>query len=166
MSKFVLCFALMIGAVPTFAAPPTEASIEKLLEVSRVRSTLDSLKGPIERNIRASAGIETIGKQLTAEQQQKIEEALDRAGVILRSELTYEKFRPLLLKLYAESLEQTEVDGMIAFYQTHAGQAVLSKMPLINAKSFTEVMREMLMTILPRVNAEVREATQSSGGPQ
>ncbi len=80
---------------------------------------------------------------------------------MIRSEVTYEKFKPIYVKIYGESLDQAEVDGMIAFYETPAGQAVLSKMPLIAQKSMAAA-REMMATLMPRIQAAAVEAAQAA----
>lgn len=53
-------------------------------EQVRVRSLIGSLHGPIEQNMRASAALATRGKQLTAEQRQKMDDAMARAAAVIR----------------------------------------------------------------------------------
>ena len=50
---------------------------------------------------------------------------------------------PMYLRIYRKSLSQSDVDGMIAFYKTPAGQAVINKMPLILQNTMAEVSQMM-----------------------
>ena len=71
----------------------------------------------------------------------------------------------MYVKIYAESLDQADVDGLIAFYQTPAGQAMLSKMPLVAQKSM-EAVREMMGSVLPRIESALKDAAQAAGKSQ
>ena len=160
--KKVLMAAVLLSLLPLSApaAAPTEASLEQLMEVTRVREFMASMQAPIEQNIRASAALALKGKSLTAAQQQELEGALQKIATIVRSEISYEKLKPTYLKIYRESLDQAEVDGMIAFYQTPAGQAVILKMPVITQKSMGAV-QEMLGSLMPRLEAALKETAES-----
>lgn len=164
--KKVLMAAVLLSLLPLSApaAAPTEASLEQLMEVTRVREFMASMQAPIEQNIRASAALALKGKSLTAAQQQELEVALQKIATIVRSEISYEKLKPTYLKIYRESLDQAEVDGMIAFYQTPAGQAVILKMPVITQKSMGAV-QEMLGSLMPRLEAALKATAASSARP-
>lgn len=56
----------------------------------------------------------------------------------------------MYLRIYRKSLIQREVDGMIAFYKTPAGPAVIKKLPLIMQNSMAEVT-QMMGPIMQRV---------------
>jgi hypothetical protein len=65
---------------------------------------------------------------------------------------------PIYLRIYQKSLTQQEVDGMIAFYKTPAGKAVMDKMPIILQNSIEEMKQMMgpMMQRLQRMQQEVR----------
>ena len=74
--------------------------------------------------------------------------------------MTWEKMEPMYLRIYRTSLSQSEVDGMIAFYQTPAGQAVINKLPLILQNSMAEV-GQMMGPMIQRAEQMQKElATQ------
>jgi hypothetical protein len=49
--------------------------------------------------------------------------------------MSWEKMKPMYVQLYRDTFEQEEVDGLIAFYKSPAGQAYVTKMPLLMSKS-------------------------------
>lgn len=49
----------------------------------------------------------------------------------------------MYLRIYRKSLSQSEVDGMVAFYETPAGKAVINKLPVIMQNTMAEVGQMM-----------------------
>jgi hypothetical protein len=65
---------------------------------------------------------------------------------------------------------QTEVDGLIAFYKTAAGQALIDKMPVVMQNTMTE-MQQMMQPMMQRIQrmhqeivAEIQAQKKKSGG--
>lgn len=55
-----------------------------------------------------------------------------------------------MVDAYRRSLSQDEVNGMIAFYESSAGQAVVRKMPLIQQNMLT-LMQERMKVLMPKI---------------
>jgi hypothetical protein len=72
-------------------------------------------------------------------------------------ELSWRNYEPLYLDIYARSLTQEEVDGMLAFYATLAGKAVIAKMPTIMQLTMEAVQQRMLLW-MPKVAQMQQEA--------
>ena len=159
MRKMLLGLVMAGWAAVASAEPPTEASIDRLLELSGARAVVDSLLGPLEQNMRAFLARSMQGRALTPEQQRAMDAAIGKVVTVIRSEVSFDRFRPMYMKIYSESLDQSEVDGMIAFYETPAGQAMIKKMPLIALKSM-ESVRQMVVGMEPKIEAALKEALQ------
>jgi len=159
MKKMLLALAMAGWAAVASAEPPTEASVDRLLELSGARAVVDAILGPLEQNMRASLASSTQGRALTPEQQHAMDAAISKVVTVIRSEVSFDRFKPMYMKIYRESLDQSEVDGMIAFYETPAGQAVIKKMPLIAQKSMDSV-RQMMGGMGPKIDAAMKEALQ------
>jgi hypothetical protein len=69
---------------------------------------------------------------------------------LLQGDLAWEKLEPMYLRLYTESFTEEEVGGMLAFYKTPAGQAVINKMPVLMQKTMLEVQK-MSSGLAPRM---------------
>ena len=63
---------------------------------------------------------------------------------------------PIYLRIYQKSLTQQEVDGMITFYKTPAGKAVMDKMPVILQNSI-EKMKQMMGPMMQRLQRMQQE---------
>src|SRR5262249_25615685 len=72
----------------------------------------------------------------------------------MKEALKWDDLKQMYFQIYSESFTQEEVDGMLAFYESPAGKAVIKKMPVVMQKSMTQVQQR----ILPLVQKSVEEA--------
>jgi len=120
-------------------APPSDASLKKLLEVAQAHQTLDALKGQLDSMMQNIFQQVTAGQKVTPEMQKSFDQGRAEASAMFNEIMTWEKMEPIYLRIYRKSLSQSEVDGLIAFYQTPAGQAMIHKLPVIMQNSMAEV---------------------------
>lgn len=161
MIKRVFGFALIqcFLVLPIcFAAdtPPSEASIKQLLEVSHVRALVDSMMGQMDGIMKNAMAQATQGQQLTPDVQKEIEQAETDVKTEMKNVLDWSKLEPMYVRIYQKSFNQQEIDGMIAFYKTPTGQAVLNKMPLVLQNTMTEV-QQMLQPMMQHLQQKQHE---------
>jgi hypothetical protein len=148
------CFVLPICSAAD--VPPSEASIKQLLEVSNAHKLIDSMWTQVDaymKNVMAQA---VQGQQLSAGDQKQIEEVEADFTREMKEVLDWNKLEPMYVRVYQKSFSQQEVDGMIAFYKTPTGQAVLNKMPLVLQNTMTE-MQQMLQPMMQHLQDKQRE---------
>jgi hypothetical protein len=75
----------------------------------------------------------------------------------MREELSWEKLEPMYLEIYRKSFNQEEVDGILAFYKTPAGAAMIKKMPLVLQESMVAVQKNM-GPMMARMQKAIEEA--------
>lgn len=150
-------------------APPSDASLEQLLEVAHVHKTLDAVMDQMDAMMKNAYQQVTAGQTVSPETQKIFDQARVDVVSMCKEQLTWEKMEPIYLRIYRKSLSQSEVDGMIAFYKTTAGQAMINKMPLILQNTMAEV-GQMMGPMMQRVErmqkdlmAEV-QAEKAKGG--
>jgi len=164
MLKTLLCSSLFVLSAHVGAAPPTDESLDELLKVSRIESTLDQVYASMDKMIRQSLAQAAAGQPLSEEQQRVLDAAPARLAAVLRSELNWAEMRPIYVAIYKESLEQSDVDAMIAFYKTPAGQAVLAKLPAILQRSMS-VAQARLQTVIPKLKGAMEEVLREAKLP-
>ena len=144
-----------------WAAAPSDAAIDELLEVMRLReqtsSMLDAMNQEFAQN--ASMFAQKSGTAENAAVQQRMQAMQQQMGQILREEMAWEKVRPVYRQVYKESLTAEEVAGMLAFYRTPVGQSVLQKQPQITERAM-QISREQ---ILPNVIERISTMTMGAG---
>jgi hypothetical protein len=136
---FFLCLicSILLAADPSAAlpdaasSPASEASIKELLELGKVQKMLDSIWAQMDGLMKEAMQKATEGKPVSAKVQKHIDKLEADLMNTVKEEFSWEKMEPLYLRVYQKSLTQQEVDGMIAFYKTPAGQAVITKLPVV-----------------------------------
>lgn len=161
--KRTLAAALLAGSLSlsAHAAPPSDASIATLLSVTQSDKMVDSLYANMEQQLRQGMRIASQGKTLTAEQARVLDLAPARLAKVMREEITWARLEPMMVQIYRESFEQAEIDGLIAFYQSPAGQAFVAKMPVVMQRSM-EVSQQQLQAFMPKLQAAMAEVMKEA----
>lgn len=136
------------------AEPATDASIRELMEVTRAREVLEQTRETTEKQL-----AESFQKSSRSPQgaEHITQEAHEKLRALVREELSWEKLEPVQLRIYRDSLTEEEVQGMIAFYRTPAGQALAKKMPVVAQNSMNEVQGKM-RSVMQKAMAIARES--------
>ena len=168
-----LCSSLVYAAENPSAAPsnaPTEASIKQLLEVAQAHKLIDSVMAQMENLMQQSIAQATRGQQIPAKVQKDIDQRRADLVAMMKQLLDWKKLEPMYLRIYQKTFTQQEVDGMIAFYKTPAGQAVMSKMPAAMQNTIDE-MQAMMGPVMQKMQqmqqdvvAEMKAETKNKGG--
>src|SRR3954462_12963310 len=142
-----LCVSLIYAAdnpSPSPAsAPPTEPSIKQLLEVAQAHKLVDSVMAQMDSLMLQSIAQATKGQQIPPKVQKDIDQRRSEVVSLMKELLDWKKLEPMYVRIYQKTFTQQEVDGMIAFYRTPAGQAVISKMPSAMQSTIDEMQGAM-----------------------
>jgi uncharacterized protein len=79
-----------------------------------------------------------------------LDDSRAKLSAIIKDALAWQDLEPRVIEVYQRSLSEDEVKGMIAFYESKAGQAVVRKMPLIQ-QNLMQLMQERMKTIMPKI---------------
>jgi hypothetical protein len=153
--RYVLAIILAsLAATRALAADvaPSDASIRELLETTHARAMLEGVSKQVDASTRATMAAALKGQTLNDEQKKIMGDMQDKMTKIMRGTLDWDSFAPMIMKVYHESFSQAEVDGMLKFYKTPAGQAVINKMPTVMQNTMQE-MQGRMQTLLPQITA-------------
>ena len=129
LRSLACALVLAVAAPVAFAAPPSDAQVDELMDVMRVEQTLDAMWPQVEAMQQQAAAQAAAGKDLTAQEQAEIQAMLDRMMANLRTTLAWDKVQPVYRDIYAKSFDDQDVAALIEFYRSDAGQTLLDKMP-------------------------------------
>ncbi len=135
MKHLPLLAATLLLGTSAFAAPPSNESLNQLLVATRMERSVGIAQQNLEQAVRNSINQGLQGKTLTPKGQKVVEKFTADAGAIIRKEINWADLKGSYLKLYGETFTQEEVDGLLAFYRSPAGLALLEKMPQVTQKS-------------------------------
>jgi hypothetical protein len=170
-SKKYLLLLLIFLATPAFAAdtPPSEESIKRLLVVTNAKKIADDMMSQMDGGMRNAIKQALQGKTVTPDQQKVFDNMQNKIDDLLKQELNWESLEPLYIQIYRESFTQEEISGILAFYETPVGQALIKKMPIVMQKSM-EDMQKRMGTLLPKLQkiqqetlAQLKEHSEKSG---
>jgi uncharacterized protein len=161
MKRLLALIATLAIAIQPVAAEDqaSEASVRDLLEVTQSRRLLDGLQGQMDAFIKEAMGRALAGKTPTVEQQAILDEFRAKLVALFQEEMKWELLEPRFIEIYRQSFTEQEIAGMLEFYRTAAGQAVISKMPVVMQHSMA-LMQEMMISVSPKLRALQAEALE------
>jgi len=144
MKRILLALlAIACSAASAADTPASEASIKELLTVADTRKIVDGMLGQIEGFTKAAMQKALGGRTLSPEEQQTADKMSSKMTAAMREELSWEKLEPLYIKIYQQSFTQEELDGILAFYKSPAGAALIKKMPVVMQNSMAAMQERM-----------------------
>lgn len=151
MKKLLALAGIMFVSISVFAeTKPSDSSLEELLTITDSQKLIDSMWPQMDTMLKNSAK-QALGETTLSAEQQKISDATnEKMAIIFKDEFSYEKLKPMFIKIYKESFSQEEVDGMVAFYKSKAGKAVIKKMPVVMQSTMANVQAQMTH-IIPKL---------------
>lgn len=164
MRKVFLSLLLSSSALVCHAEPPTTESVEALLAATKSESILDTLSANMEQTLRTGMTQSMAGRRITPQQQSFLDNAPQQFAALIKEELTWAHLKPMYVQLYQESFTQEEVDGLLAFYRSPAGEALTKKMPVVAQKTLVLVqqrvqpMLERMKVLTAKAMAEAQQA--------
>jgi hypothetical protein len=153
--KPIAALALALLVIVPFAGAQEltkEAKIEQLLTVMNADAMIDQMFEQIKAMTASQVPPGT-----SPEQAAKAREIQSKILDLVKARISWEKMRPQYVKLYAETFSDEEISGMLGFYQSPAGRAMLSKMPTLTTK-IMQVAQAQLTDLLPEIQRITREA--------
>ena len=141
--RILIVLGLLCPAIYAADAPPSDTSLNQLLEITHAHKVLDATIAQMDTMMKNVFQQVTAGRPASPQLEKIFEKAQAEVVSMCKEDLTWEKMEPMYLRIYRKSLSQSDVDGMIAFYKTPAGQAVINKMPLILQNTMAEVSQMM-----------------------
>ncbi len=133
------------------------AKIEQLMRLTHTESVVTQMTSQI-RTMMVSQ-VEAIGG--TPESKATAMELMNKLADQISQRMDWQKLKPDYVKLYADVFAEEEIDGMVAFYKTPAGQAMIEKMPMLLMKSM-EIGRRQMAGIMPEIQKTVEDLKQKS----
>ena len=148
-----LALTLAVATRPAAAQQPAgdashRAAVQRLMEVTRVR---EMTEGNID--------------SVLAGQLRQMPQLAAHAGLLrefYREQMAWKVLEPEYTRVYLEVFTEPEVRELIAFYQTPLGQKMLTKMPLLMAKS-NELAARRVQAAMPQLMQRLMEAMQGGG---
>lgn len=145
----LLC--LSVG-LPVHAQDPqaSEASVRKLLEVTESKKMLDGLYAQLEEAMQAQMQQAMDTKTLNSAQQKILDDTRKKMIGLFKAEMAWSTFEPILVGNYRKAFTESEVQGILQFYDSAAGKAFITKMPDVMQASM-EAAQGRMTALVPKL---------------
>ena len=142
---------------PAGANPPSEASIKQMLEVMQTRKLVDSMMAQMDNLLLQTVAQAAQGRPIPPNVQKQIDQHRAEMTAMMKDLLAWEKLEPLYVRVYQKTFTQQELDGMLAFYKTPVGAAMVAKMPAVMQNTMEEMQSLMgpVMEKMQRMQKDV-----------
>jgi hypothetical protein len=144
-------------AAPAAANPPSEATIKQMLEVMQARKLVDSMMAQMDNLMLQTVAQVTQGRPIPPNVQKQIDQQRAEMKAMMKELLAWEKLEPAYVRVYQKTFTQQELDGMLAFYKTPIGAAMIAKMPAVMQNTMEEMQSLMgpVMEKMQRMQKDV-----------
>jgi hypothetical protein len=132
MKRWIAVLVVMMAVAPCCAradGAAKQAKVHELLVTMHMDHTVDSMMHSIAKQLFEVPD----ANRLTPAQQKLTQNFQDRAMKIVSDRVGWKAVEPDYVKLYENTYSEQEIDGMLAFYKSLAGQAMLAKAPQLSA---------------------------------
>jgi hypothetical protein len=131
----LLSTLLLLGALAFSQTLTKQQKIERILDLTNPESAVTEVVTQVD------GMLQQIQPTPTPQQKARRAEALDKIGKLAKERMR--KIRPDLIKAYGDTFSDAEIDGLLAFYESPAGKASITKIPAVNARMGGLIQAEM-----------------------
>ena len=155
MKKLIVGLSLALWAMAAHAEASAD-SVARLLQASGAHRMVDSLKPHLEQLMRDSLKGLVEDKTLSPNQQRVMDALPGKFAKLMGDEMSWSQMEPDVVRIYQESFDQAEIDGLIAFYESPVGKSMVAKMPTVMLKS-AEMSQQHMQRLFPKLKALLDE---------
>jgi hypothetical protein len=124
--------------------------------------------GMVQKQATALTDAQLNGKGVPPEQKARFDAFQKQLFTFIETQLSWKSLEPDYVELYSQTFTEEEIDAMIAFYKSPAGQSMIAKTPELTQKSSVLVQKKMI-TLIPQMQKMVQDfastAAKKDGTP-
>jgi hypothetical protein len=146
MKRKLAVLVLMVMATAPMARADEaskRAKVQELIAEMHMDQLLvqmtEAMKTQTDQMLKQAPGMEA----LTPEKKKLMEEYEQESTKIIMDNMSWHSMEPEFIAIYMKTFTEDEIEGMVAFYKSPAGQAVLTKMPELMTASMQIAQRHV-----------------------
>jgi hypothetical protein len=151
-----IAVVVMVVAVAPCAARADEASkqakVKELFAAMHMNHVLDPMLKAIQQEMQGMVQQAAGTQQMTPQQKKLTQDYMNQSMTVVDQSLGWNALEPEYVKLYANTYTESEIDGILAFYKSPAGQAMLAKSPQLTQGAM-QIVHGRMTAFQPKVQA-------------
>jgi hypothetical protein len=156
MKYIAILLCSLLVPFSAVAAPPSPESIDKLFRLVELDKMMQLMVSQSEQMMKAGMDEALKRNNANPEMRERAAAMQQKMGAVIRDELSLAKLQPLISRVYIETFTQEEVDGLIAFYDSPAGRAMITKMPIAMNRTMS-LMQQRMGPMMERMKKAVQD---------
>jgi hypothetical protein len=154
ISSFLIAMVFGFGVIPVEVwaeeAPASEASVRELIEITQAKKMMDRMMVQTTAMLKAQIRQSLPENQYSPEQQEILNQLQDKITAAVMEDMRWDSVEPMFIDIYRKSFSQSDMDEMIAFYRSKAGQHMISRMPLVMQNTM-QAMQVRMAQLMPKL---------------
>lgn len=133
---------LLVAAVPAAAHADDvtrRAKAEQMLALTHTDALLKQQLDNVQERVQTLAKEQLSAAHQTPEQQKLTVDYLRKVSALSMDAVGWDKVRPVLVQSYAETFTDAELDAIIVFYKSPAGESIVANTPELSQKTVSMV---------------------------
>jgi len=158
-TSHLLALALtLVAAAPLAHADDASrrAKAEQMLQLTKTDTLMQQQLSNLEERINQTAQQQFNPSQMSAAQQAIATDYLKQVHSIAAEAVSWTALRPQMIQQYAEAFTEADLDSIIAFYKSPAGQVLVEKTPKL-AESTVGLVQAKMKEAGPKLEALTQE---------
>ena len=157
----LLAIALPLSARADDASRHAKATeLVNLLQLDKIiKQTMDGMMAQV-----TAMSKQVAGSNVTPEQQAKIDQFQKKVFTLVESTVSWKEMQPIYVDLYAKTFTDDELDGIIAFYKSPAGIAIVDKTPGLTNQAL-QIGRQRMAEIQPQLMQMAQDFAKDAASP-
>jgi|SRR5579872_2695220 len=127
-----------------------DAKVEELLGLMKIeqmqKQMMDSMQQMISSQIHSQPGVDAA----------KADEKQKQVFALIGEKTSWQAMKPTYIKVYSDTYTDPEIDGILLFYRSPAGKAMVDKQPTLMTK-MTSTMQSKMAEITPEIQKIMTE---------
>src|SRR6476646_4440702 len=146
MKQLAMLFAcLAAGSASSRAQTPATTPSDKTVQIEEMfRLTKpEQMLQQMMQQMHSMQAAQLEKTNLTPEKKAQAQQAMQKMSKVLEERLSWDKMKPIYTKIYDETFTAEELSGIVTFYKSPAGRAMVEKMPMMMSKAMGAVQQQM-----------------------
>jgi hypothetical protein len=171
MKRIALALLFSLAVLPAaYAQAPTskQAKIEELIRITKLDQLMGQMSQQMTARMKQTAAQQSARHAFTPEQQKAVDDYIAQIEKITQSAVSWDKVKPTIVQVYSETYTDQELDGILAFYHSPSGQALVAKSPQLMTRTM-QLVQSQMGEVQPQIQAAndefSRKMKELSGPP-
>lgn len=132
------------------------AKVEQMLTLTKTDTISQNMLASVPVRVKTLASRQpSVTAAATPEQKKLASDYLNQMGTIAQGGANWATLKPKIVDLYMTTFTEADLDGILAFYKTPAGQDYVAKSPELSGKT-VEILQGAVSALQPQFEAATK----------